>query len=55
MGSLAGVFSLGDPISGRRPHDDELELLAGLATHAGPVYDRVRAAAALPQPAIIAA
>jgi diguanylate cyclase (GGDEF)-like protein len=54
-GSLVGVFSLGDPSSGRRPHDDELELLAGLASHAGPVYDRVRAAAALPQPAIIAA
>ena len=54
-GSLVGVFSLGDPLSGRRPHDEELELLAGLASHAGPVYDRLRAGRALAQPAFAAA
>jgi len=40
-GHLLGVFSLGDPASGRRPEDDELELLATLASHASRAYEHV--------------
>jgi diguanylate cyclase (GGDEF)-like protein len=33
-GSLLGIFSVGEPRSGRRPSDDELDVLVAMAEHA---------------------
>ncbi|HZT95113.1 MAG TPA: sensor domain-containing diguanylate cyclase [Gaiellaceae bacterium] len=45
-GSLLGIISVDEPVSGRRPTDDELEVLVSLADHAALALEASREAAA---------
>jgi diguanylate cyclase (GGDEF)-like protein/PAS domain S-box-containing protein len=46
-GRRYGVISVDEPVSGLRPDDQQLEVLDGLATHAGWAIDNARQVAAL--------
>jgi diguanylate cyclase (GGDEF)-like protein len=46
QGSLLGIISVDEPVSGRRPTDDELEVLVSLADHAALALEAAREAAA---------
>jgi diguanylate cyclase (GGDEF)-like protein len=45
-GSLLGIISVDEPVSGRRPTDDELDVLVSLADHAALALEAAREAAA---------
>jgi diguanylate cyclase (GGDEF)-like protein len=45
-GELLGILSVDEPASGRRPTDDELDLLVGVAAHAALALEHVQQAAA---------
>ena len=40
-GSLLGIFSVGEPRSGRRPSDEELDVLVAMAEHAAAAVERL--------------
>jgi len=44
-GSLLGIISVDEPLSGRRPTDDELDVLVSLADHAALAVEAAREAA----------
>jgi diguanylate cyclase (GGDEF)-like protein len=46
QGSLLGILSVDEPVSGRRPTDDELDVLVSLADHAALALEATREAAA---------
>jgi diguanylate cyclase (GGDEF)-like protein len=46
QGSLLGIISVDEPVSGRRPSDDELEVLVALVDHAALALEAHREAAA---------
>jgi putative nucleotidyltransferase with HDIG domain len=41
-GALLGVVAVDDPLTGRRPHDDELIVLMAVADHAGLVIEQIQ-------------
>ena len=41
-GALLGVVAVDDPLTGRRPHDDELTVLMAVADHAGLVIEQIQ-------------
>ena len=41
---LLGIFSLGEPRSGRRPTDDELDVLVAMAEHAATAVETMQTA-----------
>jgi diguanylate cyclase (GGDEF)-like protein len=45
-GNLLGILSVDEPVSGRRPTDDELDVLVSLADHAALALEAAREAAA---------
>src|SRR3954470_6172160 len=45
-GELLGILSVDEPVSGRRPSDEELDLLVGVAAHAALALEHVQQAAA---------
>jgi diguanylate cyclase (GGDEF)-like protein len=45
-GELLGILSVDEPASGRRPSDEELDLLVGVAAHAALALEHVQQAAA---------
>jgi diguanylate cyclase (GGDEF)-like protein len=45
-GSLLGIISVDEPVSGRRPTDDELEILVALVDHAALALEAARESAA---------
>jgi diguanylate cyclase (GGDEF)-like protein len=45
-GELLGILSVDEPASGKRPRDDELDLLVGVAAHAALALEHVQQAAA---------
>lgn len=45
-GSLLGIISVDEPVSGRRPTDDELDVLVSLADHAALALEAARESAA---------
>jgi diguanylate cyclase (GGDEF)-like protein len=45
-GELLGILSVDEPVSGKRPTDEELDLLVGVAAHAALALEHVQQAAA---------
>src|SRR3954452_275814 len=45
-GEILGILSVDEPVSGRRPSDEELDLLVGVAAHAALALEHVQHAAA---------
>ena len=43
-GVLLGIFSLGEPRSGRRPSDEELDVLVAMAEHAAVAVESLQTA-----------
>ena len=49
-GTLLGIFSVGEPRSGRRPSDEELDVLVAMAEHAAAAVETSKTRPSAPRP-----